>query len=146
MIKYSLQHHSFVTKHASNCFSLCLFVLYMPRHWVVLVILRNFSLSKFQLVHKVNWRKNDDSELNLLKRWLGSHTWYLSFSQILYLRLTFVLFKGALSSLRQFLATESPLKMMKTAFYFTLKALFLFKIFKLLSWLFGHVEKRLDWG
>ena len=27
--------------------------------------------------------------------------------------------KGALSGLRQFLATESPLKMMKNAFYFT---------------------------
>ena len=27
--------------------------------------------------------------------------------------------KGALSGLRQFLATKSPLKMMKTAFYFT---------------------------
>ena len=35
-------------------------------------------------------------------------------------------FKGALSDLRQFLATESPLKMMKNAFYFTLKKLFSF--------------------
>ena len=35
---------------------------------------------------------------------------------------------GALSSLKQFLATESPLKMMKNAFYFTLKALFVLKI------------------
>ena len=34
-----------------------------------------------------------------------------------------LLFKGALSGLRQFLAAESPLKMMKNAFYFTLKAL-----------------------
>ena len=34
--------------------------------------------------------------------------------------------------------------MMKNAFYFTLKALFVLKIFKFLSWLFGHVEKRLD--
>ena len=31
-------------------------------------------------------------------------------------------FKIALSSLTQFLATESPLKMMKDAFYFILKA------------------------
>ena len=31
--------------------------------------------------------------------------------------------------------------MMKNAFYFTLKALFVLKIFKFLSWLFGHVEK-----
>ena len=33
-------------------------------------------------------------------------------------------YKGALSYLRQFLATESPLKMIKNAFYFTLKTLF----------------------
>ena len=43
------------------------------------------------------------------------------------------MFKGALSGLRQFLATESPLKMMKNAFYFTSKALFVLKIFKFLS-------------
>ena len=36
---------------------------------------------------------------------------------------------------------ESPLKMMKNAFYFILKALFVFKISKFLSWLFGPVEK-----
>ena len=35
---------------------------------------------------------------------------------------------------------ESPLKMMKNAFYFILKALFDLKIFKYL-WLFGHVGK-----
>ena len=34
------------------------------------------------------------------------------------------LFKGAFSGLRQFLATEGPLKMMKNTFYFILKALF----------------------
>ena len=43
--------------------------------------------------------------------------------------------KGALSCLRQCLATESPLKMMKNTIYFTLKALFVLKIFKFLSWL-----------
>ena len=47
-------------------------------------------------------------------------------------------FKDALSGLRQFLAIESPL------FYFTLKGICVLKIFKLFSWLFGHVEKRLD--
>ena len=36
---------------------------------------------------------------------------------------------------------ESPLKMVKNAFYFILKALFVLKIFKFLSWLFSHVEK-----
>ena len=39
----------------------------------------------------------------------------------------------ALSCLRQFLATESPLKIMKNAFYFTLKDLFVLRIFKFLS-------------
>ena len=53
-------------------------------------------------------------------------------------------FKGTLSGLWQSLATESPLKKMKNAFHFTLKALFVLKIFKFLFWLFGHVEKRLD--
>ena len=52
--------------------------------------------------------------------------------------------KGALSGVRQFSATESSLKVMKNAFYFTSKALFVLKIFKFLSWLFGHVAKRLD--
>ena len=41
--------------------------------------------------------------------------------------------KGALSVLRQFLATESPLQMMKNVLYFTLKTLFTLKIFKFLS-------------
>ena len=40
------------------------------------------------------------------------------------------LLKGALKGLGQFLATESPLKMMKNVFYFTLKDLFVLKIFK----------------
>ena len=56
----------------------------------------------------------------------------------------FASFKGVLSGLRQFLTTESPLKMMKNAFYFTSEALFVLKIFKFLSRLFGHVSKRLD--
>ena len=33
---------------------------------------------------------------------------------------------------------------MKNTFYFTIKALFVLKIFKFLSWLFGHVKKWLD--
>ena len=36
---------------------------------------------------------------------------------------------------------ESPLKIMKNTFYFLLKALFVLKIFKFLSRLFGHVGK-----
>ena len=49
------------------------------------------------------------------------------------------IFKGTLPGLRQYLATESPLKIIKNAFYVTLKALFGLKIFKFLLWLFGHV-------
>ena len=52
--------------------------------------------------------------------------------------------KSAHSDLRQFLAAESPLRMIKNAFCFTSKALFVLKIFKFLSWLFGQVAKRLD--
>ena len=34
--------------------------------------------------------------------------------------------------------------MMKNEFYFMLKAIFVYKMFKFLSWVFGHVGKRLD--
>ena len=40
--------------------------------------------------------------------------------------------KGALSDLKQFLATESPVKMMKNAFYFTSKDPFVLKVFTFL--------------
>ena len=40
-----------------------------------------------------------------------------------------------------FYLLESHLKMMKTVFYFILKALSVLKIFKSLSQLFGHVGK-----
>ena len=39
-------------------------------------------------------------------------------------------FKGVILGLREFLANESPLKMMKNASYFTLKAPFVLKILK----------------
>ena len=47
--------------------------------------------------------------------------------------------KGALSGMRQFLATESPLNMMKIFFYFFLKALFALKISTVLFWTLDHV-------
>ena len=47
--------------------------------------------------------------------------------------MTYVFLKGALSGLKQFLATENLLKMIKNAFYFTSKARFIVKIFKFLS-------------
>ena len=51
--------------------------------------------------------------------------------------------KSTLSGLGQFLVTESPFKMMKSTFYFTLKAFCVLKISKFLSWIFVCVEKRL---
>ena len=36
---------------------------------------------------------------------------------------------------------NSPSNMMKNAFYFILKAPFVLKVFKLLYWIFGHVDK-----
>ena len=41
-------------------------------------------------------------------------------------------FKGTLPGLRQLLVTDRPLKMMKNAFYFVVKALLVLKIFKIL--------------
>ena len=52
--------------------------------------------------------------------------------------------KGTLAGMRQFLVTESPFKMMKNAFYFTLKVLFVLKIFRFFVLTCGHVEKQLD--
>ena len=43
-----------------------------------------------------------------------------------------------------FASLKTTLETMKNAFYFILKALFVLILFKILSWLFGHVEKRLD--
>ena len=43
----------------------------------------------------------------------------------------------------QFLAMESPLKVMKNTFYFIWKALVVHKIFRCLSWIYCYVETRL---
>ena len=53
--------------------------------------------------------------------------------------------KAALSGLTKFLAIESPLKMMKILLILPWKALFVLEIFKFLSWLLGHIGKRLDY-
>ena len=52
-------------------------------------------------------------------------------------------FRGAFSGLRQFSAAKNPLKMIKNT-YFMSKVPFFLKIFKFLSWLFGHVAKQLE--
>ena len=52
--------------------------------------------------------------------------------------------KGTLSGLWQFVTIENPLKMMKNGFSLTSKVLSVIKIFKSLSWLFGHVTKQVN--
>ena len=42
------------------------------------------------------------------------------------------------------LAIESHSKLMKNAFHFTSKTLFVLSTFKFVSWFFGHLAKRLD--
>ena len=49
--------------------------------------------------------------------------------------------KVGLSPSKKICFNDSPSKMMKNAFYFILKALFVLKIFRFLSWPFGHVGK-----
>ena len=69
----------------------------------------------------------------IYKLWI----WKLKFKALSYLKLDSHLPKRFL-----FICfNESPSKLMKNAFYFILKALFVLEIFKLLSWLFVHVEK-----
>ena len=55
--------------------------------------------------------------------------------------LTVNIAKGVVSGMRQLLTTESPWKFIKNTFSFILKALFVFKVFKFFSRLFGGVEK-----
>ena len=66
----------------------------------------------------------------------------LTFTKLL--QQTVKLIKSVLSGLRQFMPTKSPLKTIRNAFYLTLKALSICKMFRFLSWLFGHVE-RTSW-
>ena len=74
--------------------------------------------------------------------WKASYIWTVIFKRFQEVEVHGII--GALPSLRQFLATESPLKVMRNAFYFTLKAPLVLNIFKFLSWIFCYVEKRCD--
>ena len=73
------------------------------------------------------------------------HTaWRHTKIKVLFYEIYSIRIKAALSGLRQFLSTKSTLKMKENIFYFTWKTFFVLKIIKFLSWLFGHVENRLD--
>ena len=60
------------------------------------------------------------------------------------LQLCFSFIKRRILRSETIFATESPLKIMKNAYYFNLKALFVLKTFIFLLWLFGHVQKQHD--
>ena len=76
--------------------------------------------------------------VSLYLYWILNGEGTMGYQSIIFIK---VKIKGALSSLKQFLAAESSLKMMKKC---TSKALFVLKIFKFLSWLSGRVAKWLD--
>ena len=91
----------------------------------------------FRLLHVYVIERNKVSECySYLKLMIEAHL-HVNFLAIFYA-------KRAPSGLKQFLATESPLKVMKSTSYFTLTSFFVFKIIKFLSWFLCHVGKRLD--
>ena len=98
---------------------------------IIIIIINNDKNSLFTCINPIFGRYR----LHSLHRQFCGHHFLISDLKAL---------KGALSGLRQFLATECPLKIMKNAFHFTSKVLFVLKIFKFLSWLFFHVSKRLN--
>ena len=111
-----------------NVRSYCFFQ--KQKHYVKSVQMRSFFWSVFPCIRtgyrKIRTRKN-------------SVFGYFSRSEIT----SRVLLKVRFSPSKKFVLVyfnESPLKMIKNAFYFMLKALFVFEIFTFLSWLFGYVE------
>ena len=83
----------------------------------------------WQLVRVEHRRKSNESQNGKMRR------------IILALIFTLILIKVGLSPSKKvcfIYFNESPLKMMKNAFHFMLKALFVLKILKYLSWLFRH--------
>ena len=76
--------------------------------------------------------KEKKSKIQVNRKIFG---WFLVFSSVIKVGLSLSK-KACVISL-----IENPLEMMKNAFYFILQALFVLKLFKLLSRLFGHVGK-----
>ena len=61
-----------------------------------------------------------------IQQWTKQNLWKTALKK-------FEVIKGTLSGLRQFLATESSLKIMKNTFCFTSKAISVLRIFKFFS-------------
>ena len=92
-------------------------------------ILRKFLIfaiiicTKFIPLNSSMWRPLSyrNQSTDLFCKWMN---WFLHDKNLCHKRVEPLNFNGALSGLRQFLATENPLKMMKNAFYFHLKSSF----------------------
>ena len=82
--------------------------------------------TKFIPLNSSMWRSlsHRNQSTDLFCKWMN---WFLHDRNLCHKRVEPLNFKGALSGLRQFLATESPLKMMKNAFYFHLKSSFCYQ-------------------
>ena len=111
-------------------------------------IVKNLEVLEYQYLEKLHSRLSsnpvlqaiikyrDHPNINIIKRYSQSfQSFYFSVvdKNIGIKKIEKVSVKSALSGLRQLLATESPLKMMKNLLHFTSKSLFVLKIFKFLS-------------
>ena len=96
--------------------------------WKVLYLIKILAHFDFSNPQPLSLWTNTIAEFPLLLRtsWLSVHLR----SKELWVRMPLLSLKGALSGLIQFLAIESPLKMVKNGFYFTSNGLFVLKIFK----------------
>ena len=85
-----------------------------------------FPISRHPISEQIRWKRRTEGWTDgKTKKDRKTETDYQTgFDRIL---------KGTLSGPRQFLTNESPLKMMKNAFYFTLKLFFVLKILRFLS-------------
>ena len=93
-------------------------------HKLISIVLQLANQIKQKFPAKSCGARANFSKLLWGRGWLLKITWHQE---------CYLLFKFALSGPRQSFVIESTLKMMKNAFYFTSKALFVLKIFKFLS-------------
>ena len=96
--------------------------------------------------HAVTYTKSSkiSSSLIVIIQLKYGLTFEMQYSFISYIFSVEIFFKVGLSTSKKncvICFIESPLKVIKNAFYFILKALFVLKVFKFLSWLFGHGGK-----
>ena len=75
------------------------------------------------------------------KKWIFNRKRILSTDLYCVQNVALQIIKGPLLGQRQFLAIESPFKLMKNAFYFMLKTLSILEIFTFLFWLSGYIKQ-----